>query len=80
LSRVFLVIAIITFFSSSEGSGRDIKTIKALGRKAMGFTRRTVDKKQIRLEFDLNNACIGQRDKYGRILAYVYHGWGFSQC
>ena len=31
-----------------------------------------VGRKQIRLEFDQTNAHIGHREKYGRILAYVY--------
>lgn len=56
----------------AERSGSDIKTIKELGRKASAFTRKMVDKKQIRLELDQPNAHIGHRDKYGRILAYLY--------
>ena len=31
-----------------------------------------MDKKEIRLEYDQANAHIGHKDKYGRILAYVY--------
>ena len=31
-----------------------------------------LDKKQIRLEFDLNDTYICRGDKYGMILAYVY--------
>ena len=31
-----------------------------------------MDKKEIRLEYDQANAPIGHRDRYGRILAYVY--------
>lgn len=30
------------------------------------------DRKQVRLEFDQANAHIGHRDKYGRLLAYIY--------
>jgi micrococcal nuclease len=59
-------------YRDAERSGKDIKTIKALGRRASALTKKKVDKKQIRLEFDVNNAYINQRDKYGRILAYVY--------
>jgi len=46
--------------------------MKALGREATALTKSLVDEKQIRLEFDPNNAYnayIGHRDKYRRILA-----------
>ncbi len=56
----------------AQSTGRDIKTIKALGKKASAFTKSLVDKKEVRLEFDQANAHIKHRDKYGRILAYVY--------
>ena len=59
-------------YRDAERTGRDIKTIKALGRKASAFTKSLVDRKEIRLEYDQANAHIGHRDKYGRILAYVY--------
>jgi len=49
----------------AERSGRDIKIIKALGRRALALTRKMADKKQITPEFD-------PRDKYGRISVYVY--------
>ncbi len=55
----------------AERKGRDIKTIKALGKKASAFTRSLVDKKEVRLEFDEANSHIKHRDKHGRILAYV---------
>jgi len=53
-------------YRDAKRSEKDIKTIKALGRKASAFTRKMADKKQIRLEFDLNNTYINHRDKYGR--------------
>lgn len=56
----------------AERTGRDIETIKELGKKPSTFTKSLVDKKEIRLEYDQANAHIGHRDKYGRILAYVY--------
>lgn len=59
-------------YLDAQRSGRDIKTIKASGRKATAFTKSLVEKKQIRLEFDSNDVYLGRRDKYGRILAYVY--------
>jgi len=43
-----------------------------LGRRASAFTKKMADKKEIRLEYDPNNAYINHRDKYGRFLAYVY--------
>lgn len=41
-------------------------------RKTSAFTKSLVDRKEVRLEFDQANAHIGHRDKYGRVLAYVY--------
>ena len=38
----------------------------------MAFTKKMIDKKLIRLEFEPNNYLIGHRDKYARIPAYVY--------
>jgi micrococcal nuclease len=46
---------------------RDIKSITEQGKRAKEFTRQLVEGKQARLEFDVR-----QRDKYGRLLAYVY--------
>lgn len=46
---------------------QDIKAITEQGKKAKEFTRQLVEGKQVRLEFDVR-----QRDKYGRLLAYVY--------
>jgi micrococcal nuclease len=48
-------------------SGDDIETIKALGRRAYEFVHPKIDQQSVRLEFDIE-----QRDKYGRLLAYVY--------
>ena len=59
-------------YRDAERTGRDIKTIKALGRRASAFTKSLVDKKHLKLEFDSNNAYRGYRDKYGRILGHVY--------
>ena len=41
-------------------------------KKASAFTKSLVDKKKVRLEYDPANASISHKDKYGRILAYVY--------
>ena len=51
----------------SERTGQDIKEIIAMGKEASAFTRKLVEGKQVRLEYDVQ-----QRDKYGRLLAYVY--------
>ena len=51
----------------SRRSGMDVNTIVGLGQKAKSFVQQLVGKKHVRLEFD-----VVQRDKYGRLLAYVY--------
>ncbi len=38
-----------------------------MGKWAADFTRKLVEGKEVKLEFD-----VSQRDKYGRLLAYVY--------
>lgn len=48
-------------------SQQDIATITAMGRQAYNFTKRLVEGKRVRLEFDIE-----KRDKYNRLLAYVY--------
>jgi micrococcal nuclease len=59
-------------YREDERTGRDIETIKELGKKASEFTKSLVDRKEVRLEYDQANAYISHRDKYGRVLAYVY--------
>ncbi|MFH1355256.1 MAG: thermonuclease family protein [Candidatus Omnitrophota bacterium] len=54
-------------YRDSKSSGRDIETIKELGRKAYKFTRELVEGKQVSLEFDIE-----KYDRYKRLLAYVY--------
>ena len=51
----------------SGHTGKDYQTIIAMGKKATEFTRRIADKKRVTLEFDIE-----KRDRYGRLLAYVY--------
>lgn len=46
---------------------RDYNTIIAMGKRASAFTKSLVEGKKVRLEFDVE-----KRDKYGRLLAYVY--------
>ena len=43
------------------------KPVQAYAREAMEFNRNLVEGKRVRLEFDVE-----RRDKYGRLLAYVY--------
>jgi micrococcal nuclease len=54
-------------YRDSQKSGQDVKVIQALGKRAYIFTRDLVEGKRVRLEFDAEN-----RDKYKRLLAYVY--------
>jgi micrococcal nuclease len=54
-------------YRDAQQSRTDIQTIMALGRKAYGFTRRLVEGKRVRLEFDVE-----KYDRYGRLLCYVY--------
>jgi len=54
-------------YRDSQRTGQDIRTIMAMGRKAYEFTKNLVEGKIVRLEFDVE-----QRDKYGRLLAYVF--------
>jgi micrococcal nuclease len=51
----------------SQKSKTDVATIKALGRRAYEFTKQLVEGKRVSLEFDME-----RKDKYGRLLAYVY--------
>lgn len=51
---------------------QDKRTIQALGKRARDFTRRLCEGKTCRLEYDQANAASGQRDKYRRLLAYIF--------
>ena len=51
----------------AQRSGQAIEAIKQLGRQSYEFTRKLVEGKRVRLEFDVE-----RYDKYKRILAYVY--------
>jgi micrococcal nuclease len=48
-------------------TSQDATTIQKLGRRAYEFTRSLVEGKRVSLEFDVE-----RRDKYGRLLAYIY--------
>jgi len=51
----------------AERSGQDKKKIQEMGKRAADFTKSLVGGKRVRLEFDVE-----RKDKYGRLLAYVY--------
>lgn len=48
-------------------SGRDAASIQRMGKRSAEFTRKLVEGARVRLEFDVE-----KRDRYGRLLAYVY--------
>ena len=48
------------------------KAVECFGKDAKEFTRNAVEGKTVHLVFDQGNALRHHRDKYGRILAYVY--------
>lgn len=56
----------------AQRTGQDRRTLQALGTRAHAFTRRLCEGKTCRLEFDPANASSGHRDRYGRLLAYVF--------
>jgi len=48
------------------------KPVEYFGKEASAFTRRLVEEKRVRLDFDQANAARGHKDHYGRTLAYVF--------
>ncbi len=48
------------------------KPVEYYGREASAFTKKMVQGKRVRLEFDQANAHIGHKDRYRRTLAFVY--------
>src|SRR5207247_736210 len=53
------------------------KPVEYFGKEASAFTRRMVEGKRVRLEFDQGNAARGHKDRYQRTLAYV--SWGMER-
>lgn len=51
----------------SKKTGKDVKTIQAMGRQASAFTKDLCRGKKVRLEYDVD-----LKDRYNRTLAYVY--------
>lgn len=54
-------------YRDARRTKQDVRTIKEMGKKAAAFTRKLVEGKKVRLEFDAEH-----KDKYGRLLAYLY--------
>ena len=48
------------------------KPVEYFGKEASAFTRRMVEGKRVRLEFDQANAVRAYKDRYERTLAYVF--------
>ena len=54
-------------FRDAQRTGGDIETIMARGRESYKFTKKLVEGRRVKLEFDVE-----KRDKYGRLLAHVF--------
>ena len=48
------------------------KPVEYFGREATAFTKKMVEGKRVRLEFDQANSQINHKDRYKRTLAYVF--------
>ncbi|PIQ90760.1 MAG: nuclease [Candidatus Omnitrophica bacterium CG11_big_fil_rev_8_21_14_0_20_41_12] len=54
-------------YRDAQRSGQDVESIKRVGRQSYEFTKKLVQGKRVRLEFDVE-----RYDRYKRTLAYVY--------
>jgi len=58
----------------SERTGQDVETIQKMGQEATEFVKKLLPEgAEVRLEFDVQ-----ERDKYGRVLAYVFIDTGIG--
>jgi len=48
------------------------KPVQYFGKEATVFTKKMVEGKRVRLEFEQANSPISHKDKYGRTLAYIF--------
>jgi len=48
------------------------KPVEYFGKEASAFTRRMLEGKRVRLDYDQANAHVHHKDRYGRTLAYVF--------
>lgn len=53
------------------------KPVQAFGQEASDYTKRVLSGKTVKLVADQGNAHLGHRDRYGRLLAYVWVGENF---
>lgn len=54
-------------YRDARRTRRDVETIRKLGKQSYLFTKDLLEGKKVRLEFDVE-----RRDRYGRLLAYVF--------
>lgn len=54
-------------FKDAQRTNQDAAAIQELGKRSFSFTRELAEGKRVRLEFDVE-----KKDKYKRLLAYVY--------
>ena len=54
-------------YRDSQRTRQDVSVIQKLGRQSYEFTKKLVEGKRVSLEFDVE-----KRDRYDRLLAYVY--------
>ncbi len=59
-------------FADVSRRGSSVEVQRALGYRATDHARHLVERKAIGLSFDPANVATGHRDRYGRILAYVW--------
>ncbi len=59
-------------YSDAKRTGQDVKTIRELGRKSSEFVKKLVANQEVMLKFDRAPTIRNRRDRYGRLLAYVY--------
>lgn len=54
-------------YRDSQRTKQDVATIQNMGRRSYEFTKKLLEGKRVSLEFDID-----KRDRYERLLAYVY--------
>jgi micrococcal nuclease len=48
------------------------KPVAFFGKEASAFTKRMAEGKRVKLEYDQANTYLGHKDRYGRMLAFVF--------
>ena len=54
-------------YKDAKRTNKDIQTIQKLGEKAYYFAKKLMEGKKVKLEYDIE-----KKDRYGRLLAYVF--------